>query len=154
MLLFFENSCKKNGRCPYLSVLLTTINPTSSTVYCGVHVTRDQIRLVCKSQKQDNSFSMLSIALVSRRVTCQRSSLMWTGRKTEFSRITIWVATAFSSAKQLSLCVGLRQASVTAKCYQEQWQEYSGYNPPGYSVGRHVFFSRNLSGLSGGRWYH
>jgi len=25
------------------------------------------------------------------------------------------------------------------------------YNPLGYSVGRHVFFSRNLSGLSGWR---
>jgi len=24
------------------------------------------------------------------------------------------------------------------------------YNPPSYSIGRHVFFSRNLSGLSGG----
>jgi len=30
----------------------------------------------------------------------------------------------------------------------------STYNPPGYSIGRHVFFSRNLSGLSGGRWYY
>jgi len=28
------------------------------------------------------------------------------------------------------------------------------YNPPSYSIGRYVFFSRNLSGLSGGPWYY
>jgi len=31
---------------------------------------------------------------------------------------------------------------------------YGVYNPPGYSIGRHVFFSRNLSALSGGRWHY
>jgi len=88
MSLFFKNSFKLKWTMS-LYLYTTTINPISSTVYCGVHVTRDQIRLTCKSQKQDNSFIMLSTALVSRRVTCQRTSFTWKVRKTEFSGIKI-----------------------------------------------------------------